>query len=419
MPTEPHFVVRFLRWTERYTKTDMVYLAHGGFWLILGQILTIFISLGVAISFAHLASPDAYGNYKYVLSISSLLLTFSLSGIGSAVMQSAARGFEGSLRQGLYASLRWSGASIFLSILTAAYYYFVDHNVFLGISFLIVAVLSPVLTGFSLFDPFLLGKKDFRRNTLYTFFNTLFPALALILALFFSNRAIIFVAVYFATNAIADIFFYLLAKRGSSNDMADPNLLSYAKHLSVMGIINAIADKIDTIIVFGLLGPTQLAIYAYAIAMPEQIKAILKLTLPLSIGRFADRSITQIRTNIWARVSAFTLVSTAAVLLYALMAPYIFKIFFPIYTDAIYYSQIYAFSIIFTAIIFPLASIFQAHKKTRALYVTSNVRSIALIIILPLCVYFYGIAGAIGAQFIYRLINMSLSLWEFSRIKDI
>jgi hypothetical protein len=30
----------FLRWSERHTKTDMIYLTKGGFWLTLAQVIS-------------------------------------------------------------------------------------------------------------------------------------------------------------------------------------------------------------------------------------------------------------------------------------------------------------------------------------------------------------------------------------------
>ena len=38
-------LIRLLRWSEKYTKTDMVYLAHTGFWSNLNAFFTAFLSL--------------------------------------------------------------------------------------------------------------------------------------------------------------------------------------------------------------------------------------------------------------------------------------------------------------------------------------------------------------------------------------
>ena len=77
-----------LRWSEKYTKTDMVYLTKGGFWLTFAYI--IFLSSGfiLTIAFANLLPKDVFGTYKFVISISGVLLVTSLTGINSTLKQS-------------------------------------------------------------------------------------------------------------------------------------------------------------------------------------------------------------------------------------------------------------------------------------------------------------------------------------------
>jgi len=57
-------IYRLLRRSEKYFKTDMVYLAHGGFWLTLGQIISSAASFLLAIAFANLLPKETYGTYK-------------------------------------------------------------------------------------------------------------------------------------------------------------------------------------------------------------------------------------------------------------------------------------------------------------------------------------------------------------------
>lgn len=57
-----------LRSSERYFKTDMVYLAKGGSWLFSAQVLSGALSFILAIAFANLVPKEAFGTYKYVLS---------------------------------------------------------------------------------------------------------------------------------------------------------------------------------------------------------------------------------------------------------------------------------------------------------------------------------------------------------------
>lgn len=404
-----------LRFLERYTKTDMVFIARQGPWLILSQGIAMAASLLLAVAFGHLASQDTYGNYKYVLSLWGICSAFTLSGIGTAVMQAAARGYDGTLRQGFRLNLRWSIGSIVIALGMAAYYYFFEQNLFLATSLCIVAIFSPFISSFSLFDPFLTGKKEFKRNSIYLSLNGLIPVLALIATLFVTDRAIVFIAVFFVSNLLTDAVTYALAARSAKNDTNDPGLLSYGAHLSIMGIVSALADRIDNIAMFILLGPVNLALYTFAIAIPEQIKQMVKFVTPLSLARFAERSIDEIRVTIWRRISILALIIALGILLYIVCAPLIFKILFPQYMEAVAFSQWYAPSILFAVLTTPIVSILQAHKKTRELYIISSISSVLLLVALPLGIYMYGIAGAIAAQFAYRMAAAVVTVWQFTK----
>ena len=418
MPNRPRaLLVRFLRWSERYTKTDMLYLAQGGFWLALGQAVLTLTSFFVAVAFGHLASKDTYGNYKYILTLSSLLGAISLSGLSTSLTQSAAKGYDGSLRQGFNLNLVWSAGMVVIALGLGGYYGLVQHNEFLALSLLLVALFSPLLNGFSLFSAYLIGKKEFRLDTVFNIIDGIIPALLLIATLFVNTRAIILLCVYFAANTIVAGFFYIRSLRIAKNNAADPDMLSYSVHLSLMNIIGTVADKIDSIIIFAFLGPVQLGVYSYAIAIPEQIKALVKSIVPLSMPKFAQRPLREIKRTIWPRLGLFAGALFVTFALYILIAPLVFKYLFPVYVESVWYSQIYTLSLML-GLSAPLLSALQAHKKTRELYIISNVSAVALIVILPILTYNYGILGAILSQITYRGINLVLSLVLFWKVRD-
>jgi len=113
-----------LRWSQKYTKTDMVYLAKGGSWLTLGQIVSTIASFLSAIAFANLLPRETYGQYKYILSITSILAIPTLAGINTAVIRAIARGYEGSFIPALKTKIKWGLLGGITSIGLAGYYYF-------------------------------------------------------------------------------------------------------------------------------------------------------------------------------------------------------------------------------------------------------------------------------------------------------
>lgn len=407
-------LVRFLRWSEKYTKTDMVYLASGGFWLILEQISGIILSLAVAIAFGHYAGKDTYGNYKYVLALASLLGAVSLSGLGDAVGQAVAKGKDGALKQGFWMNLIWSGPFVLASLGVSAYYW-AQGNPFVAGSLIIVAFLQPVVASSSFFASFLFGQKDFARGALYVIAENVLTYGAVLGALFFGERAILLVATYYLANALASLFFTWKAQKHARNTIPDENLFSFGAHLSVMNILGAIADKFDSIIIFTLLGPAELATYAFALAAPEQIKGLIKNTYGLALPKFAVRNLAEIRDTVWAKIGLLALALVAVMGAYILAAPYLFDLLFPIYKDAVVYSQWYALSIVFASATPVLTAALTAHKRVQSLYIINNGSSIILVILLIFLVPSYGIGGAIAAQLIYRFAMGAITIWQFAR----
>ncbi|MGE5541238.1 MAG: lipopolysaccharide biosynthesis protein [Bacillota bacterium] len=409
--------VTVLRWSERYTKTDMVYLASGGIWLLLGQAVALGLSLLLAVAFGHLASQDLYGNYKYALSLAGVLGVFSLSGMSTAITHAIAHGRDGALRQGFLLNLRWSLGISILGIILALYYFYVG-NAFAALTLVIIALLTPFLNSFALYDAFLVGKKEFGTQTRYNLVSGALTTAAIVGALFFTSRAIVIVLLYFSITLALSAYWYLRTKQHTTNTETDPELFKYSAHLSIMNVVGGIADKIDSIIIFNFIGPTQLAVYAYAIAMPEQIKAVVKSIIPLSMPKFAQRDFSTIRATIWPRVLGLTFGLAMVILVYVLAAPLIFHLLFPVYVNSIFFSQVYALSIIVTGFTAAFTAVLQAHKKTRELYVASTVGAIALIVSLPILASLYGILGAILSQVIYRVVSALCATWQFMRARD-
>jgi len=159
------YIHRLLRKSEKYFKTDMVYLARGSFWLGSGQITSSVVIFSLAIAFANLIPKETYGTYKYVLSITGLLTILTLRGMDSAVLQSVARNFEGVLIPALKTKIKWGILSAVSGIGIAIYYYINGNNT-LAISFLIASGFSPFMDSFGIYNALLNGKKLFHLSSI-------------------------------------------------------------------------------------------------------------------------------------------------------------------------------------------------------------------------------------------------------------
>ncbi|MHB0865977.1 MAG: oligosaccharide flippase family protein [Minisyncoccota bacterium] len=394
---------RLLMWAEHYTKMDMVYLARGSFWSIAGQVSASLIALTLSVAMARYVPKDIYGQYKYILAIVSVLSAFSLNGIGGAVLQSAARGFDGALADGFKANMRWSFA-IFIGSFALGGYYLLAGNFILGLGILIGGTVTPFLGSFNLYSPFLSGKKEFARQAWYADFVTnIIPAVALIVTAYVAPQPLPLIAVYFTTNLVATAYAYWRTARKLHRATAehDPEMLHYGKDLSAIGILGGIAGNIDQLLLFHFAGATDLAIYNFATGIPDQMKGPLKTLDAMTQARFANREETDIHASIRNKMFWLFITSVIVIVGYILVAPYLYLFLFPAYAVAIPYSQIYAISL-FAMIASPAVSYLSAKKKVREQYIASVSISVLQIIVMSIGVIYWGLLGLIIARVIIR-----------------
>ena len=400
-----------LGWIEQYTKMDMVYLARGSFWSIAGQVSASLIALTLSVAMAHYVPKDVYGQYKYVLAIISVLSAFSLNGIGTAVLQSVARGFDGALADSFRANLRWSFV-IFIGTFALGGYYLIAGNFILGLGILIGGSVTPFLGSFNLYSPFLSGKKEFARQAWYADFVTnIIPAVALIVTAYVAPQPLPLIAVYFGTNLAATAYAYWRTARKLHRAATehDPHMLSYGKHLSLIGILGGIAGNIDQLLLFHFAGATDLAIYNFATGIPDQMNGPLKTLDSMTQARFANRDEADIHSSIRNKMLWLFITSIIVIASYILLAPYLYTFLFPAYAVAIPYSQIYALSL-FAMIASPAVSYLSAKKKVREQYIASASISVFQIIVMSIGVMYWGLLGLIIARVLTRFFSGSINL---------
>jgi O-antigen/teichoic acid export membrane protein len=408
-------IYNLLRWSEKYFKTDMIYLARGGFWLTLGQVISSLSSFLLAIAFANLLPKETYGNYRYILSLVGILGIFSLTGMGTATTQAVARGFEGSFYSGFKEKLKF-GILGSIAALGSAIYYFSKGNYTLPIPLLISAIFLPLWQASGIYGNFLNGKKLFNYLVSWGTISQLISIFSLIITLFLTKNLFRLIAVYFISGTFSTYFFYLLTqKKFQPNKKEDPETLSYGKHLSLIDIFSQIAFYLDRILIFHYLGTAEVAIYSFAITPPEQIKGLLKNIQPLALPKFAEKDGKEIKKTVFKKMVKLFFFLLPVVILYILIAPILYRILFPKYLTSVFYSQIFSISILSQSIFFLGIIILQSQKAQRQLYQLNIFTSIIQIILLFFGVYFYGIFGAILARVISRFIGTGLSLWSIRK----
>lgn len=390
--------LRVLRWSERYTKTDMVYFVSSNFWLTGGRLLAVMSGLALTVVLANALDPTTFGIYKYVLAGAAFIAAFSLTGLNPAVARAVAQGNRNIVPHAFRMGVLWSLPASLIALGVGAYY-LSQGNVPLGVGFLLVSLTTPLTNNLGMTKAVFQGLGDFKTGTLYWIPRALFPVAALIATVLITENVVVILCVYFLSNALAAWALYraTIAKANIQDVPQDTEEVSlYGKHMSVLGFLLQVGNQIDQLLLWHFAGPVQLAIYAFALAPVREFRNFSENFFPIIFPKFAARSVEELRTSIPLRTRQMLLVCIGMALVYFVLAPTFFAILFPQYLAAVFASQLLALGLVFqprgvmeTAIL--------THGKTRLRYYTVVSSQVIKIALLVVCIPLWGIMGAVVA----------------------
>lgn len=387
---------------EGLLKTDIRYLAKGSFWLSTGQGASSLAAFLLSIALANLLTKDEFGVYNYVLSVSGIIGSFTLTGLSIAIVRSAAQGNYGALRQAFRLQTRW-GATLAVGSLGVGVYYLLRGNEMLFYSFLAAGAASPLIAAAGLYASYLEGRQLFRLRGLTSALQS-FATTALIAgALWVFRTPLAVILAYFIGTATVYLGMYIYVVRNIvPHYTEDSGLFRYSAHLSIMNAFAGVANQLDKVIIFQTLGPAQLAVYSFARAPVAQLRVGLKLFSQLALPRFARHRLDVIRDTLPQKMRQMLLIIAVGVAIYIALAPYFYEFFFPQYIDSVLYSQVFALVLL----LFPkklIAIAFSAHARQKEMYTLtftgSGVRVALLLALIPLIGIWGAIVAEIGAQF--------------------
>lgn len=395
--------ISVLKWSEQYTKTDMIYLAKGGFWLSLSQSVSSLCALILSIAFANLLPKESFGIYKYVLSVCSILMIPSLNGIFTSFNRSVAMGNEGDLKDGLKTQIKWSLIGSALSIIISIYYLF-HHNQILFFCFLIVAAFLPIFSNFNIYNSLLSGRKKFRLLSLFGISELILGLIVIIISLLFTKNPVLIILAYFISySLIRVILLFRTLKKYPPNENKDPEMISYGKRLTAMRVIGEIYKYLDKVLIFHYIGAIELAIYAIATSAPAQINNLISQIGTLAFPKYAQADKERARKSLKSKILILGLLSIVAFIIYIIIAPFVFKLIFPKYPEAIIYTQIFAISLLAIPALIPSTFLY-AQKETKKLYKANIFMPIINIAILFISVQF-GLMGVIIGKIFNSFLN--------------
>jgi O-antigen/teichoic acid export membrane protein len=409
--------IKFLRWSEKYTGTDMVYLTKGSFWWIFGRIILLLLSLVIMIAFAAWLPKETFGAYQYILAMIGILVIFSLPGIDTALIRTVAKGYEKMVLPCVKTKFYWA-LIVSAGCFTIAGWYLLHQNFILGISFLIAGIFFPFISVFNLFIPFWQGKKRFDLQAKYQILLKILSVLILVPTIFFFDNLIFIILAFFVSSAIFGSIFFILTFKKVKNQEIDKNqekeTISYGKHLTLMSALGYFSGNIDKVIIWQLLGPVAVAIYSFAQLPFQKIQEIIPIA-PLAFPKISEKNVKEIKKEIFRKFLKLFLFSVPLTTLIILLAPYFYKILFPGYAESIPYFQVLALSLLFIPFSLLGVSLLTEMKK-KALYIISFSAPLLQIILFLILAPFFEIWGIIFAILIAQTFGSILTFYFFIRI---
>ena len=397
-------------------NTDAHYFFHGGFWLTVTQVVVVSSGLVTTALFAQYLSPTEYGMYRYLIGLAVIFSSFSLTGLGQSILQTAAKKYYSFYTETIKINLAYS-LGIAVVAMGGALYYWYFNNPILSIGCLIIALLQPIINIYQFIPTFLQGSKRFKESTIIQSIRIIIVSITSLAVLYFTKNILFLLSAYIGSSALINIashFWY----RHRSQDITPPEILKkyidYARHTSLRNIISTMVQRADIIIIFTQLGAADVALYTIAMIIPEQVKASFKNLASLLLPKYAKHKDLKSHRNISTRSFQLFFLLLGVTICYIVVAPHVYNIIFPKYSNAAFLSQILALSFPAMISIIP-TSAFQSSLEENKLYKMLAIESTTSILLLVVMTLNFGVLGAISAKVITRYITTLSNYYYVSK----
>lgn len=400
-------LVKLLQSSEKYTKTDMVYVAKNTFWINANTTILTLGSFALSILFARFVPKDIYGIYQFTLSIGLILGAFTLTGMNAAVTQAVARGFDGVFKSAVRIQIKFATIPFFIGTLIALYY-LLQNNLTLSIGVFLTALLLPLTNTLNTWSAFLAGKKKFGLSFFYNQLINILYYGGIIISILFSPTVLTLIGTTLFANFIANLIAYEhISKTYVENQTNENEALEYGKKLSLSSVLPMLALHIDNLLVFHLLGAQSLAIYAFASNIPERFMGFLRPLSSIAFPKLSEKSHANIKESVSGKIGKFFIVAIIWGLVYIALAPLIYKIFFPQYLDSLPYSMLYVFfGVVSTVGTLPVTALFAS--RSSKIFQFNIINPIVNILCVLIGGYMFGIWGIIIGRIIGNLFSLFL-----------
>ena len=404
----------FLALLKRVFGIDVSFFAKNAF------IVTVSYGISIARGFvagylvARLFPREMYGQYQFILSSVGMIGVFGLPGVINSLGRAVARGEKGVIVP--VARFQFLIALITSAGIVSMTFFLPENRQELWPLFLLAAALFPVSqVASTIFTGITVGKSRFdvslRANLTWS---TLMVIAALGILFGYPSTALL----YAAAVGLPAITYLAYSIRFLGRVTPEPSvrhIIRYGVQLTLVSLPLSLSWYVDKLMISGMMGLNQLAVFSVGILIPEQFKSLAKELLPVSFAVQArgDDSLARRRRLLFATGRA-TLIFSVGIAAYIVLCPWIFALLFPNYPEAVFLSQLSAL----TLITFPGALLTQYLEAQAMLpelrktqWISAGVFIVSLLTLIPA----FGLAGAVLARGVLRLSTTVCGVYFLSR----
>jgi O-antigen/teichoic acid export membrane protein len=399
--------IKMLRWSEKYTKTDMVYFFKGNFWLNVNRASSVINGLALSVAFAHLLTKETYGTYAFALAVLGVFSMPQTTGLGNGIVKGVARGNHHVVFEGLRKVLPWSILGAIALGLIGVYYY-VMGNFTLGVCFFVGALVLPIAIMNSAAKSFFLAKGNFQFPARFNLIRTPIMTLTLITAAWLTKSPLVIVVAHTLGNVILGSLMYrAMTKRydlSAIGEKPEPFASRYAFHSGLLSIFSYLSEQLDDILLWKFVGAAPVATYSYATTPVRELKALAENQSVLALSKFAQKDLGDVRANLLFRIKQMYWIVVPLIVIYILCAPLIFKYLFPRYIDAVALSQLASLALLTTPRKL-MSSAILAHQRIRESYIMIMLPNAFRIILALTLIPIWSVKGAVAALLIAEVLD--------------
>ncbi len=393
---------------SRLFRLNLSNILESGIWLTAYQTI-VTISLFISsVAFANLLTPDSYGQYKYIMTIASIMSSLAPLGLATGVTKYTSEKFDGSFPLAVKKNLLLSGLFVLGNILVSTYYLY-NENQIIGWSILGIGLIYPFIHSVNMYSAFLVGKKKIKEFSIYTGLSVFIVSMFMTISIVYIKNIIALVYINSFVTLLINYYLYKRTIKYIENENV-PNqseFTSYGLHQSGISLLSTISSQLDKVLVFQQIGSAPLALYSLATAIPDRIQSFFKSSTNIILPKFAEKSIREIKNNVIRQMFIFAIISLIGTIVYIISAPYIYKILFKQYSDTVLYSQVLALGIFTITSIIPLSAL-RVKNKNKELYIHTIITNVGQTFLNVLGI-FYGIWGIVFAQILGGILSLVVS----------